>query len=307
MISWRYHLVSIVAVFLALALGVVMGTTVVKQGVIDELRSRTNAALNATHQAQNEIQQLQTEVGVWTRYGTAIQPILLADQLSNDGVVIVTIQGVDLSEVDGIRHAFQQSGATVMGILEATPRMALADARAQQDMAAILGIPTPTDQATLAAEAARTIGARLASGPPETGIPDPLHQFIERGFIALLGGSAPASSIGLPGQLFAFVAGGAQAPAVSPTAFLVPVLDQVVTASRPTAAAETATSVYPFVTSIRSDGSLDGRLVTVDNADSPPGLVAVVLGLRDLLRDPTAGGDYGVKGRTSGLIPNSGL
>jgi hypothetical protein len=58
------------------------------------------------------------------------------------------------------------------------------------------------------------------------------------------------------------------------------------------------------VTSIRSDGSLDGHLVTVDNADAAPGLVAIVLGLRDLLRDPTAGRDYGVKGRTSGLIPN---
>src|SRR5262249_34566786 len=199
-----------------------------------------------------------------------------AGQLSNDGVVIVTIQGVDLSEVDGIRHAFQQSGATVMGVLEATPRMALADARAQQDMATILGIPEPTDQATLAAEAARTLGARLASGPPEAGIPDPLQLFIDKGFIQLVGGSAPASSMGVPGQLFAFVAGGAQAPAVSPAAFLLPVLDQIVTAGRPTAATETATSVYPFVASIRSDGSLDGRLVTVDNADSAPGLVAVV-------------------------------
>ena len=304
MISWRYHLVSIVAVFLALALGVVMGTTVVKQGVIDELRSRTNAALSATHEAQKEAQLLQTELSVWTRYGAAVQQRLLADQLVNEGVVIVTISGVDLSEVDGIRRAFQQSGATVMGVLEAMPRMALTDARAQQDMAAILGIPTPTDQATLAAEAARTLGARLAAGPPETGIPDPLQQLIDHGFLALLAGSAPASSVGVPGQLFAFVAGATQAPAVSPTAFLVPVLDQLVTASRPTAAAETTTSVYPFVTSIRSDGSLDGRLVTVDNADAAPGLVAIVLGLRDLLRDPTAGGDYGVKGRTSGLIPN---
>ena len=36
MISLRYHLVSIVAVFLALALGVVVGTTVVNQGIVDE-------------------------------------------------------------------------------------------------------------------------------------------------------------------------------------------------------------------------------------------------------------------------------
>jgi hypothetical protein len=42
----------------------------------------------------------------------------------------------------------------------------------------------------------------------------------------------------------------------------------------------------------------------VDNADAAPGLVAVVLGLRDLVRDPAAGGDYGVKSGASKLIPD---
>ncbi len=140
MISFRYHLVSIVAVFLALALGVVMGTTVVKQGVIEQLRSRTDAAVKTTHLLQQEVNQLRTDVNTWEKFSTEAQPILVTSQLSGEQVVMVTIQGVDLPEVDGVRRALQQSGATVVGILEATSRMALTDSRAQSDMAAVLGV-----------------------------------------------------------------------------------------------------------------------------------------------------------------------
>ena len=52
---------------------------------------------------------------------------------------------------------------------------------------------------------------------------------------------------------------------------------------------------------IRGDGALDGKLVTVDNADQLPGRVAVVLGLRDLLLSPGQGGDFGWHG--TDLIP----
>ncbi|MFN2523414.1 MAG: copper transporter, partial [Mycobacteriales bacterium] len=37
-IDFRYHLVSIIAVFLALALGIVVGTTALNGGIVDTLR-----------------------------------------------------------------------------------------------------------------------------------------------------------------------------------------------------------------------------------------------------------------------------
>ena len=127
MISFRYHLVSIVAVFLALALGVVMGTTVVKQGVIEELRSRTNAAISDTHRLQQQINQLQSELKTWQSFGDAAQTALVTGQLSGQQVVMVTLDGVDPAEVDGVRHALDQSGATVVSLVVVTARMALAD------------------------------------------------------------------------------------------------------------------------------------------------------------------------------------
>ena len=76
MISFRYHLVSIVAVFLALALGVVMGTTVVKQGVIDELRSRTDSALKTTHTLQQQVKELNDELKTLTTFSSQAEGLL---------------------------------------------------------------------------------------------------------------------------------------------------------------------------------------------------------------------------------------
>ena len=44
MIDFRYHLVSIVAVFLALAVGIVVGSTELQPGVVNSLRASAESA-----------------------------------------------------------------------------------------------------------------------------------------------------------------------------------------------------------------------------------------------------------------------
>src|SRR5207247_996737 len=46
-ISFRYLVVTIVSIFLALGLGVLAGTTVVDQGLVKDLRNRTHSAERA--------------------------------------------------------------------------------------------------------------------------------------------------------------------------------------------------------------------------------------------------------------------
>ena len=42
MIDFRYHLVSIISVFLALAVGIVVGTTALNGVIVDDLRQRVD-------------------------------------------------------------------------------------------------------------------------------------------------------------------------------------------------------------------------------------------------------------------------
>jgi len=303
LISFRYHLVSIVAVFLALALGVVMGTTVVKQGVIDELKSRTDNAVATTHRLQGEVNQLQGELRTDQGFAQQAQALLVNARLTGQEVVMVTVDGVDASEIDGVRRTLEQSGAKVVSVLAVTPRMALSNAPALSEMAALLGVPA-ADAATLSAQAAQTLGLRLAAGPPATGV-DPLQQFIDHGFVALRGGTGSSQTIATPGQAFVFMAGGAAPPPVDPKGFLLPVLNQIVDGNRPVVTAEPTTTTYEFVSLIRDDGTINNRLVTVDDADTVPGRVAVVLGMRNLIQNPGRGGNYGVKAGAAGLIPTT--
>jgi hypothetical protein len=301
LISFRYHLVSIVAVFLALALGVVMGTTVVKQGVIDQLRSRTDDAVATTHRLQSEVNQLQGQLKTDQGFAQQAQSLLVSERLAGQEVVMVTVDGVDASEIDGVRRTLEQSGAKVVSVLAVTPRMALSNETEQTAMAAVLGVSAASPE-TLSAQAAQTLGLRLAAGPPGTGV-DPLQQFMDHGFVALRGGTGSPQTIATQGQAFVFMAGGAAAPPVDPKGFLVPLLTQIVDANRPVVTAEPSTTTYEFVSLIRDDGALNNRLVTVDDADTVPGRVAVVLGMRNLIQNPGRGGNYGVKAGASGLIP----
>lgn len=309
MISFRFHLVSIVAVFLALALGVLLGTTVVNQGVIDDLNRRASNAVTRSQALRDQVGSLQGEVRTWEALGRSVEPLLVSNQLSGQRVVMVTVEGVDLSEVDGIRQVLQDSGAILESVVFVTPRMALTDAGSQTDLASIIGggSTATSDPTEMAAAAARQLGERLATGASvstdPSAPPDPLGALIDAGFLVIRGGSATLSDIGGPETAVVILSGGDQDPPVPPSSFLEPLAAVLAGSSRPVVAAETMNTSYPFVPLVRGDGALNGRVVTVDNADTLMGRIAVVLGLRDLLETPGGGGHYGVKSGATSLIP----
>ena len=50
MINLRYHIVSLVAVFLALAIGVVVGSTALKEGTVSVLRATSNGLIRQSQE-----------------------------------------------------------------------------------------------------------------------------------------------------------------------------------------------------------------------------------------------------------------
>jgi hypothetical protein len=303
LISFRYHVVSIVAVFLALALGVLLGTTVVNQGVIENLSQRTNDAVSRSEQLRSQVSELQAEVRSWDRFGAAVEPMLISGQLTAREVVMVTQEGVDAAEIDGVRQALTDAGASVVAVIVVTNRMALLDDDARTDLRTIIGPLAPaTDPAELSEGAARELAARLANGPVG-GATDLLGELIDARFLVVRDGTGTIEQIGRASQALSVLAGGAREPVLTPESFLAPLTVALAENARPVVAAETAETAYPFVPFLRRDGSLDGQVVTVDNADTMPGRIAIVLGLRDLLQEPGRGGHFGVKGGASALIP----
>jgi hypothetical protein len=303
LISFRYHVVSIVAVFLALALGVVVGTTVVNQGIIDDLKSRTDAAVKNAENLRTELEVVRAQLRTVQAFGDKVVPALVGGQLTGTQVTLVTQVDVNPTEVDDMRRILEESGATVTGEVVVTNRMALSDPQWRSDLASAIGTAGSETPEQLGQEAAAAVAARLADGPGSAN-PDLLASLSSAGFIVIRGGASGPAGVGGPDQVVVLLAGNDRDSALDPALFLVPLASALVGASRAVAAAETQDSVDPFVQLLRADHQVDGQMVTVDNADQAPGKVALVYGLRDLLASPGNGGDYGVAAGASALLPN---
>ena len=122
MIDFRYHLVSIVAVFLALAIGIVLGSTALQGSTIDGLRALTNSLRgqlsNASAQRDNA-NQLNSADNAFLQNAA---PKLLTGMLTGEKVVLVTEPGAPSSVIDGIQKAAGEAGAAITGTVALQPK-----------------------------------------------------------------------------------------------------------------------------------------------------------------------------------------
>jgi hypothetical protein len=114
-IDFRYHIVSIVAIFLALAIGIVFGSTALRgvtlRALQHEARSLHNE-LNATNSTNRGLgQQVSEDQG----FATAAAPLLLSRLLEGQSVVLVTAPNADSKVISGVTVAVRQAGGTVTG------------------------------------------------------------------------------------------------------------------------------------------------------------------------------------------------
>jgi hypothetical protein len=303
-VSFRFHLVSLVAVFLALGLGVLTGTTVLNRGIVAQLQRQTDALSADLSGLRGDVARLRSESVVWSEFGEQLVPSVLAGRLTAVDAIVVTQDGTDDGTIDGVERALEEAGAEVLALLSVSERMALAADADRQELARIVGEEVTVDPAILRARAAQMLADRLAGEPTEL---DELEELLRARFVLNQGpglGEAALRDLGLPGQAVVVVAGGPEPSRVDPAGFLVPLVSALARRGAPVAAAEPAVGEDqepPFVTILRTDGDVSSRVATQDNVDQLPGQVSLVVALEDLLQG--VAGHYGVKDGATGLLP----
>jgi Copper transport outer membrane protein, MctB len=121
-IDFRYHLVSIVAVFLALAIGIVLGSTELQGNTIDVLRTSSNLLKNQLDQSNAERNTAQQQYKTDQQFIAAAEPRLLANELPGDRIVLVTEPGASSVVISGVEQAAGLAGATVTGEVAIQPK-----------------------------------------------------------------------------------------------------------------------------------------------------------------------------------------
>jgi hypothetical protein len=114
-IDFRYHLVSIVAVFLALAIGIVLGSTELQGPAYNLLDKTTSKLQNELGQVSSQRDAAQQQAAEGEMYAQAVEPTVLRGLLTKQRLLIVTEPGAQPSVVSGISSAALAAGASITG------------------------------------------------------------------------------------------------------------------------------------------------------------------------------------------------
>ncbi|MGW0659720.1 copper transporter [Streptodolium elevatio] len=195
MIDFRYHVVSIIAVFLALSVGLVLGSSFLADFARDDLNNRIDGLARDAAARQRERDAVQAELEKTGTFISATKPELVADKLKGKSVVLVNLPDADTDITDETERTLAASGATVTGTVslksgwvDPAKETALGDAvdsdfpgatsyeRAAAALADALvhktATPTtPTGGATSTPGTTPPPSAGAPSGPPPSGAP----------------------------------------------------------------------------------------------------------------------------------------
>jgi hypothetical protein len=305
MINFRFHVVSLIAIFLALALGVVIGAGVIDRGVVDALNTRLDKVEDRSNRLQSENNALTDRNDQMGAMIGAMQPFAVSGRLLGDDIGTVAVRGVDGDRISSLATAVQQADATATGTLWLEDKWALPDDDSVKALQDALGVTTK-NKASLRAEGYRQLAARL--GSPEArveGEQDLLAVLEQAGFVGYdaVGDSTIAD---FPGRGAGIVLVVGNDVALDPEIVAVPMAKALHGADVPAVVANVWKSVTngpdraDAVQPIRAS-DLATSVSTVDDLDLVEGPTTVVLALSDLFLTPPVVGHYGYGPNTSPL------
>jgi hypothetical protein len=121
-IDFRYHLVSLIAVFLAIALGLVIGATQLSGPLLDNLQGQVTSLQDDKRDLEDTTQDLQTQVDASQSFESAVAPALVRGALTGRSVLLVLAsEDVTTDTVEEVTALVTEAGGTVAGQISLAP------------------------------------------------------------------------------------------------------------------------------------------------------------------------------------------
>jgi hypothetical protein len=316
-IDFRYHLVSIVAVFLALAIGIVLGSTELQGATIDGLRQTADSLTNRLNNANNQLSDNQAQLNADQKFYAAAEPKLLAQNLTDDRIVILAEPGAPNSVIDGIKQAATYAGATITLTVSLQPqfndlsgatfsKLQAINAQLASTDDTVLGEPADVQTVNQQQAAQLIAGAVLqkqgtAFGLTAAQAQNVLGEYAQAGYLTM----TPTASDALtdPANLAVIVT-----PGTAPTdgqddpanRVLLGVAQEFATYSAATVVAGSVTGSSPAdsAMSVLRSSSVSSQVSSIDNADTTLGQISTIWALADQLAGGTPN-SYGVSGASA--------
>ena len=308
MIDFRFHLISLVAVFLALGLGVLMGSVVLDQALTKRLESNVAQLQKDKNDFQEEVLSLEDRLSANVRFADVAEEWLLRGRLHGQKVVVIRFAGTDDRVVDGVRTGIEAAGGEPTSDIVLTDKFRL-PSQIERDQLALVVASTSGTAADLRAEAGATIGARLATAAlagENEGRINAAHSAAE----ALVGDLADAGFVDFDrpdeGQLiperalFVLAGGSPETRPFNVSQLSLTLAEAITDRGAELLVAESSDSRWALVSAIRAE-DVEDDVTTIDDAESIAGRIAVGLALAESLEGVT--GHYGVGPGAAEVIP----
>jgi hypothetical protein len=278
--SARYHATSLIAVFLALAVGILIGAEFGGDALTETRKNLEQSLVGNLQDARSHADDLSGELGRANEFDEKVYPVLTSERLQGKQIGVIAMGGLPSEITSAVEDALGPTGATLVGVGV---------------------VREPVDMGGLASELSNTRFAELRTETEELtelGIGVGRQIVIGGTLPELVRGSMFSRASGEFGPLDAVIIVRSQPEGMGPVQRstanqLETALLKGITATRvPTVGVE-ATSTEPSSISFFQSNSLS----TVDDIDTTAGKVALVSALNG------AEGSFGVKSSADRLLP----
>jgi len=311
-IDFRYHLVSIVSIFMALAVGIVLGAGPLKGDIGTRLTEQMTALRAEKTQLRTDLDTVRRDAAARDTFSAAMAPAVMKGRLAGKTVALVVAPGVDADLVKSVTGSLASAGARVGSTVtltdnwadpsKATVRNTVASPFASLVKAPVGASPdqlastvlarailTGSDYSTERLPTSATAALNgLKAGDLISVTPD---QIVPSSSVVFLGGAVKGSTKAeTEARLAAYVQ-------------LVRVLDAA--GSGVVVVAKTNTTdrgSADLVAAVRAESDAVKVISTVDDADLPMGQGTLVLALAE--QQSGGAGQYGLASDAKAILPD---
>lgn len=305
MISFRYHIVSLVAVFLALALGIVVGTTALNGPITKDLRRQVDDAKKQRDSLAAQVNALQGQVRDSGQFAATYGEQLVKGSLDGKTVLVVSLPGVTSGMADGVDTLLGAAGAKIGGRITVTNDY-VDPGRGNGIVSLATGPAHPLGWTAPETNDASQLGGSLLAyvllgKGQQTDLGQVLGGFSELHMITVVG-----SSTITPSTAVMVLAAGSQSPSSYRSTAESALVNALANAGGHVVVAgdSAAAATGGVVATVRHDDTSRNAVATVDDAGTPFGQVSAVLALSGAIAGNV--GQYGDQPGADALFPQPG-
>jgi len=306
-INFRYHVVSLTAVFLALAIGLVVGTAALNGPAADSLKEQIDTFRNDNNNLRGQVAQLQDEISREEDFAVEAAPALVGGKLTGRNLLVAVLPGGE-EYADEVASMLVVGGAKVSARVTVTEKFLAPEngvelldyaERASQPTVTAAGLPLNSDGVeTSSALLARALLAQANPVAPAD-LTAVLAAYSEGGYLTVEDGAVPGADAAVLVSGPAFV----EKDAARRNQNSVTIATQLSTA-KPLVVGGSGIGDGNLIGEVRGDPTLSRAISTVDNAATSQGQLVTALAVAQRLGQNQAG-HYGLGAGATSLMPKT--